>query len=119
MSTDRPTKLKLLWPGTKVYTWQGSARIYGTVELYEHYSPNQVTFPVKFGPQSIIMTSADVTALPEAQQPPGREPARRTGRWSQTPAARKLLKAVPTAPPEPGAPAAARDTLRKTAEGAA
>jgi hypothetical protein len=73
------TAARLLYPGTKVTATLGGHQAHGVVEDYEHYHPNQVTFPVKFGNRTRIMTSAEVTVLPDAGQPPDRKPPRRTG----------------------------------------
>lgn len=69
---------RLLYPGTRVSAVLGGRQAYGEVELYEYYSENQVTFPVRFGSRTMIMTAADVTVLPDDQQPPDRQPPRCT-----------------------------------------
>ena len=70
--------MTLLYPDTKVTVVLGGHTAHGVVELYEHHSENQVTFPVKFGSTTRIMTASDVTVLPDDQQPPDRQPPRCT-----------------------------------------
>jgi hypothetical protein len=82
--TTRQLTYTLLDKGTRVKAVLGGQTVYGVVEFYEHYSPYQTTFPVRFGPQWLVMTSTDVTVLPEDQQPPDRQPPRRTGLHTRT-----------------------------------
>jgi hypothetical protein len=72
--TERQTKPKLLYPGTKVTAFSGDDTVYGVVEDYEYHSPHQVMFPVKFGSRTRIMLASDVTPLPDDEQPDGRRP---------------------------------------------
>jgi hypothetical protein len=72
-------RLNLPYPGTEVTAIVGSYIVYGVVEDYEHHSPNQTTFPVRFGSRTRLMTAAEVTVLPDDQQPPDRRPPRWTG----------------------------------------
>jgi hypothetical protein len=72
-------RLRLLYPGTMVTAVLGGHTAYGIVEDYEHYRPDQITFPVKFGRVTRIMTAAEVTAQPDEQQLPDRQPPRHTG----------------------------------------
>ena len=65
---------RLPYPGTLVTTTLGGYTAYGVVEYYEHHNPHQVTFPVKFGSTTMIMVASEVTALPDNQQPPDRQP---------------------------------------------
>jgi hypothetical protein len=67
---------RLLYPGTKVTAVLGGHTAYGVVEDYEHYRMDQTTFPVKFGGQTRIMNPAEVTVLPEAEQPDERRSPR-------------------------------------------
>jgi hypothetical protein len=75
------TAPRLLYPGTLVTATLGGYQANGVVERYEHYHPNQSTFPVKFGRQTTIVTAAEVTVLPDDQQPPDRQPPRHTGQF--------------------------------------
>jgi hypothetical protein len=74
--TERPTLLDV---GTEVTATLGDYTAYGVVEDYEHHSPNQTTFPVRFGSVTRLMTTGEVTVLPDDQQPPDRRPPRWTG----------------------------------------
>lgn len=57
----------------------GGHTAYGTVEDYEHYNPHQITFPVSFGRQTMIVLASEVTVRPDDEQPPHRRPPRHTG----------------------------------------
>ena len=73
------TTQRLLYPGTLVTATLSGHTAYGEVDEYEHYHPNQSTFPVKFSGLTRIMTANEVIMLPDNQQPPGRQPPRHTG----------------------------------------
>jgi hypothetical protein len=74
--TQRPTLLDI---GTEVTATLGDYIAYGVVEDYDHHTPHQTTFPVKFGSVTRLMTAGEVTVLPDDQQPPDRQPPRWTG----------------------------------------
>ena len=75
------TAPRLLYPSTLVTATLGGHTAYGEVDSYEHYREGQTTFPVRFGRQIKIVTAADVTVLPDVQQPPDRQPPKHTGRY--------------------------------------
>lgn len=104
MSCDTPVRdsdYRLLWPRTLVVriTLAGH-RFYGVVGDYEHHSPTQKMFPVRFGDRTRQMTSLDVQERTDVPQPRDRRPPRRTGAWAvSSPPWRMSVPAQRTASP--------------------